>query len=472
MASPVRPARPTAGAGRPRPGVTFWKESHVLRRKTVADGGSSGPVSRSSDAGRWDRADLRVTAAAALAYIMTGPGQTAAVSVLIDPMVQDLQISRSEISTAYLIGTLSGAVAMPWVGRALDRYGARAVLLVVAAVFGAMLLCLSAVSGLTGLTAGFVGIRLAGQGALTLTATTLVAYYVRRRLGTAIGLVTALGSAGISLIPLAVERLAAAEGFRTAWAVQGLAVWAVVIPVALFGLPRRSTAPAGVTTAVDEAVARPTDDPTPPGAGLSTQGTSSPAGLGRVLRTPMFWVIVTGVGTLSLVSTALTFHQVDVLAERGLDPAQAAMTFLPQTLAGLGATLLVGAVLDRWSPRPVMIGSMLSLAGALVIGTVLAPGWTAFCYGIALGVAGNSFRTVEAAAMPRYFGVENIGAVRGVVHAVTVAASAVGPVLLALGHDLTGSYRPLLLGLICLPLLLIVATGLVPEPAPFPTATR
>lgn len=396
--------------------------------------------------------DVRVAAVAALAYVMTAPGQTAAVSVLIDPMVESLGASRAVISTAYLVGTLAGAAAMPVVGRALDRFGARPVLLVVAAVFGGVLLALSAVTGVVGLTAGFVGIRLAGQGALTLIATTMVAYYVSERLGAVIGVVTAIGSAGISLAPIALERLVEAEGFRTAWAVQGFAVWAVVIPLAVWGLPRRARRRAE----------------TAPRAGgpIEHAPNRRAASLGPVLRTPMFWVITGGVGVLSLVSTALTFHQVDVLGERGLTTAQAAATFLPQIAAGLAATLLVGVLLDRATPRPVMIGSMAALTAALVIGGVLRPGWSAVLYGITLGIAGNTFRTVEAAAMPRYFGTERIGAVRGVVHSVTVAGSAVGPVLLALGHDLTGSYRPLLLLLAVLPITLAVVAVAVPEPAP------
>jgi MFS family permease len=182
----------------------------------------------------------------------------------------------------------------------------------------------------------------------------------------------------------------------------------------------------------------------------------------------VFWVLVGGLGVLALVSTALTFHQVDVLGERGLTPAQAAATFLPQTVAGLLATLLVGLALDRISPRPVMIGSMMTLAAALVAGGYLEPGWGALTYGVALGVAGNSFRPVEAAALPRYFGTHSIGEVRGIVHTVTVAASAVGPLLLALGHAWSHSYRPILLGLTAFPLALILAAVLVPEPATAP----
>ncbi|TQM11640.1 MFS transporter [Pseudonocardia kunmingensis] len=395
--------------------------------------------------------DARVTTAGSLAMCLSAPGQTAAVSVFVDPMAAELGVGRTAVSTAYLIGTLAGAVALPLIGRAMDRRGARPVLLVIGAVFGAVLVGLSAVSGLVGLTAGFVGIRFAGQGALTLVATTLVAYHVQRRLGTAIGVVTAIGSAGISLAPIGLEALIAEHGFRTAWLVQGVAVWVLIVPIALLGVPRRSRAPV----------------PAAPRATRKPKAVRSAGVARQVLRVPMFWVLSGGVGVLALVGTALTFHQVDVLGERGLTSVEAAATFLPQTVSGLASTLLIGVVLDRVSPRPVMVGAMLMLVAALVLGGFLPPGWWGGAlYGIALGVANNSFRTVEAAALPRYFGTETIGEIRGIVHMVTVAASAVGPVLLALGHAAVGTYRPLLLVLIVLPVGLLVGILLVREPGP------
>lgn len=77
---------------------------------------------------------------------------------------------------------------MPLVGRAIDRYGLRRVITVVAAVFGAILIALSLVTNLVGLTVGFVGIRMAGQGALGLVATTTVAYWFDMRRGLALGI--------------------------------------------------------------------------------------------------------------------------------------------------------------------------------------------------------------------------------------------------------------------------------------------
>ncbi|MFD3735609.1 hypothetical protein [Streptomyces sp. NPDC058632] len=105
----------------------------------------------------------RMVAYCALAMAMTAPGQTTGVSVFIDPLIADLGVSRTQVSTAYLTGTLVGACVMPLVGRAIDRHGPRRVTAAVGAAFGTILLALSFVTGLVGLTAGFVGIRMAGE---------------------------------------------------------------------------------------------------------------------------------------------------------------------------------------------------------------------------------------------------------------------------------------------------------------------
>ncbi|WP_460444206.1 MFS transporter, partial [Amycolatopsis cihanbeyliensis] len=114
----------------------------------------------------------RVVAAASVALALTAPGQTAAVSVFVDPLIRDLGVSRSAVSTAYLIGSLTGAFVMPVLGRLIDRYGPRRVMATIALCFGAVLMVSTAASEITGLTAAFIGIRVGGQGALNLVATT------------------------------------------------------------------------------------------------------------------------------------------------------------------------------------------------------------------------------------------------------------------------------------------------------------
>jgi MFS family permease len=387
-----------------------------------------------------------------VAMALTAPGQTHGVSVMIDPLISELGVSRTDIATAYLIGTLAGAAAMPMVGKAIDRHGPRLVMTVVGAVFGAVLLLLSAVSGIVGLTFGFVGIRVAGQGALSLVATTTVAYWFDRRRGFALGLVGAIGTAGISTAPVLFERLVSAAGWREAWAIQGLAVWAVVLPIAIWGIRDR---PADIGQHVDGV-------PPPGGAGAGAGGDGW--ALREALRTGMFWTIAACMSAGSMLGTALAFHQIDLLGERGLSATAAAANFLPQTAAIVLITIGAGALLDRVSPRLVLAGAMVTLAVGVLAAGVVRPGWSALAYGLILGASGGMMRAVESAAVPRYFGTTHLGAIRGSAHTAVIGASALGPLALAIAHDVTGDYATVLPFLAAIPVLITVAVLLVREP--------
>lgn len=392
----------------------------------------------------------RIVGYAALAFAATGPGQTAGVSLFVDPLIRDLDVSRSAVSTAYLIGTLAGALALPWVGRALDRYGIRRTMAVIGAAFGAVLVALSTVSGIVGLTAGFVGIRMAGQGALGLTATTAAALWFDRRRGTATGIASAFGMVGISMTPVAAEALIASHGWRLSWLIIGVAVWLVVIPVALLGMRDRPSALGQW-----------------PDGRKPSSGSAVDWGVDRwtAMRHPFFWVVTAGVSAVGLLGTGVNFHQISLLGERGLTPAEAAVNFVPQTVAALLATLGTGMLADRVRHRWLIIGAMLALAAALAWGTSVTPGLSAVAFGALIGGAGGSMRAVEAATFPRYFGTRHIGSIRGVLVALSVASTAFGPLLFASARDLTGSYTAVLLASIPLPVVVVAAAFVVRAPA-------
>jgi hypothetical protein len=170
---------------------------------------------------------------------------------------------------------------MPTVGRLLDRFGVRRVMVVIGLVFAAALCALSAVGSIVGLTAGFVLIRMAGQGALGVTATTAVALWFTRRRGTAMGLVSAVGASAISLAPVLLELLVSDWGWRRAWLIEGIAVAVIVLPVAWFAMRDR-----------------PADPGAPPAEQWGTPRSVA-------LRTPFFWMITAGIAAVGLLATAV-----------------------------------------------------------------------------------------------------------------------------------------------------------------------
>ncbi len=377
---------------------------------------------------------------------MTAPGQTAGLSVFTDPLIDELEVSRTGISISYLIGTLLGAAAQPAIGRALDRWGPRVVIVALGASFGVILFALSFVSEIVGLTAGFVGVRMAGQGALTLAATTAVAQVIRRRRGLALGLTSAIGSAGISLAPILLERLISHVGIHDAWRWEAATVAVVVIPLA-FVFPRRAHRVSAEAAST---------------AQIAIQDASWT--LPEAVRTGMFWVIATSLATSGMLSTGLAFHQIAILGEQGLTPFEAAANFLPQTVTGILATLLTGSLIDRANPKLFVVFSMTTLAGSLLMLPFVSSGWSAVLYGLILGAAGGSLRGMEAAAYVRYFGTAHIGSIRGVAMSISLASTAFGPIALSIGFDLTGGFSGPAMVLAAIPLAVAIGALFVRPP--------
>ncbi|MGB5951568.1 MAG: MFS transporter, partial [Ornithinimicrobium sp.] len=303
---------------------------------------------------------------------------------------------------------------------------------------------------IVGLTAGFIGVRMAGQGALSLAATTVVARTITHRRGLALGIATAVGSGGISLAPVFLAAVIPDIGMAQAWRYEALAVLCVVTPIAL-ALPRTPQQPPVSDGAIDVT--------TPPAQDVDSWT------FAEASRTGMFWVIAAGLAATGLLSTALAFHQISILGAQGLSSLEAAANFLPQTLTGIAATLVAGALSDRVPPKYCVTFSMVTMAAALLLIPTISPGWTAIVYGLVLGAAGGSIRGIEAAAFARYFGTRHIGSIRGVATAINLASTAAGPLVLSVGRDLSGGYHLPVVCLAVLPLVVAVLSVFVRAPS-------
>ena len=136
-----------------------------------------------------------------LTFFATGPAQSHIFSVYISPISDDLGISRTSISSAYAIATLAAALGLPYIGRLIDRFGVRRVVLAVAILFGFANIAFGHVTGLVTLALAFAALRFLGQGSLALSANYLVSQWFSRKRGIALSL-TALGfSVSMALHP-------------------------------------------------------------------------------------------------------------------------------------------------------------------------------------------------------------------------------------------------------------------------------
>ena len=396
---------------------------------------------------------------AAAAQFMSAPGQSYSVAAFKEPMREALAVSETDYSLAYGLATIISGILLPFVGKLVDRLGARRLLPTIAFLLGGGCFCMSRADGLIGVYLGFGLIRPLGQGALTLVATWLVGEWFEVRRGFATALSGIGGALSVMSIPLLNNWVISEYGWRTGWVVLGFLVWGIVVlPSIIF-----------VRDRPEELGLHPDGIEPPEGdESLDENGNRKISGwpVSRVMRDLTFWKLLAVPATSGMVGTGLIFHQVSLLGSRGVPVSWAlgliSLQAMVATLAALGA----GWLTDRFPNRYLLSGSMFVLSGATLLVLLLPVPELALIYAVMLGLHGSIMRSTGTVVWLNYYGRAHQGAVRGVAFSVMILASAVGPLPFALAVDWLDSYNTALLAFVTVPLLAgaVVVTAKPPEP--------
>ena len=399
-----------------------------------------------------------ILAVASLGWFISGPGQTYSVSVFVDPIIEDMGWSRTTVSGLYTAGSLTAAASMLFVGRLLDRYGARVMLTIVAVLFGLAALWMSTVDSRLQLYLGFAAIRILGQGSLSLIPSTMVAiWFVRLR-----GRATAFSSLGIVLsqaaFPPLIFLLITQYGWRGAWVALAFIIWGVLLVPAIL-LARRSPESVGLTP--DAGLGAPS---------ITTEGVpiahplAADWALREAMRTRAFWLLLFASIAQSLIGTALIFHQVSLFDSKGLDAGTAAAVLSVMAPAALLGTFLAGYTTDKLPNRYLISAGQLVLLIAMMLTFLVPVPGVAFFYGATLGFGAGFLITISSVIWPNYYGRAYIGSIRGVAASTSVAAAALGPLPFGFLFDLTGTYTTAVLVFLALPASCAVAAFFAVQP--------
>ena len=396
-------------------------------------------------------------AVASLTMFASGPGQSHTFSVFLLPISEDLEISRTSVSSAYAFATLVAAFGLPHVGRLVDRHGVRTVLTGVGVALGTAAVAFGAVSGFVLLTVGFAALRFFGQGSLMLCAGNLASQWFDRKRGLALSL-TMLGfSVSVAVHPPLAQWLTDAFGWRMAWAVMGVATWLLLLPPVLLLVFDRPEAlglrPDG--SAGDEANARTKSGPDGAAVGLT---------LPEARRTGAFWIILASNCSFSALVTAMFFHQVSVFEAQGLDAATAASVFSICAVVMVVTTPLVGVLLDRFPTKPLYAAALVSVSAALVAMSVATDLPSAIVFSVLFGLCNGAMHAHFTFVWPKFFGRRHLGSIQGVNQMAAVIGASVGPIPLGLGYDHFGGYGGTLVALAAIPVMCAIAVAFMRTP--------
>lgn len=363
----------------------------------------------------------RVLLAGLVLAALSGPGQSYLLSLYIDDLTESLSLTRLDISALYGAATILAALILPWIGALADRWSSRVFAGTVLALLGLAVLSLSMAKGLWTVAFAFFALRLLGQGAISLgIVTTVVRWFLRYR-GRAFAVVSAGYATGEAIFPSVAVVLIAALGWRGSLVTLAVLYVFLFAPLLAWSMRERDpeTEPLdGTTEAPSERV-----------AGLYTDVSWEPK---EALRTPVFWTLLICSCISPFLLTGLIFHMPAIFRSAGWDVAVAPRAFAAYAVAGMASTYLMGLLLERVHSRIGLTVSLLALA--IGVATLFFPfGATngPWLFGAALGGSAGVSHAANGVIWPAYFGVESLGALRGVVNAARNGCTAVAPPLAA-----------------------------------------
>ena len=264
------------------------------------------------------------------------------------PVTHDLGISAADFTLALATQNIVWGLSQALVGATADRFGLRITMMAGAAVYVVGLAVMAAAQGTIALiiSGGLIGV------ALSCTATSLaMAACVRavtpERWSTILGVVSAVGSLGTLLVPLATQALLAHEPWQIG------AVFFMLMAIAML--------PAAFLAGGADRI-----------PGHSTASTSMREVLGQAMRNRPFLVMSGAYFVCGLNLIFLTTHLPAYLAICGQDPMLSA-----EALAVIGGVSAVGSLLTGWLgsryPKHIILGLLYILRAVIFAAYFILP---------------------------------------------------------------------------------------------------
>ena len=383
---------------------------------------------------------------AALAMVGTLPGRTQGLGLITEPLLRDLQIDRVHFARINLWATLIGALFSIGVGRLIDRVGSRSVLTGVAVCLAFVVFGMSATTNVAAIAILITLTRGLGQSALSVVSITMVGQWFVRRLNLAMAVYTVALSIGFMLAFPLIGAIVLSNGWRTAWWIIGVALLVGLAPLAMLFV-RRSPERA-------DPVSNDLNDNVPTNYTLR-----------EALSTPSFWVFGISSAVYGLIASGIALFNESILAERQFDASTYYRSLVIVALTSLVGNFLGGWIASKWKMNRLLSLAMVLLAGSLAALPHVSTQTHVAVYAAVMGLAGGFVIVIFFSFWSATYGRQHLGKIQGAAQALTVIASALGPLILAETHARTGSYASIFYLLTVVVLLLAFLAWFVKMPA-------
>jgi MFS family permease len=363
--------------------------------------------------------------------------------LFLKPLSGSFGWKRDRISIALGCAAVTAALCSPLIGRLLDRYGPKRIILPCIAVFGLGFASLSLLTpSLTHFYLVFILLGLAGNGTTQLAYSRAVSTWFFEQRGMALSLIAAGAGVGAMALPLLAAWLIQKHGWRAAYGVLGVLVLAVSLP--LTSLLVRERGQTGQTKRI-------------PGAEENALLSS--------IRTRPFLLLVLSILFYSVTFNGVISHLAALLTDRGLSLKISAQALSLLGACGLAGRLITGYMLDRFfGVRVSIVFFLATVVGVFFLSQGTAP---AAFFGVAMiGFAAGGESDITPYLLSRYFTLRRFSTLYGLAWTAYALGTALGPVFMGRLFTSTGGYQSWGIQLLAIPTLVSAVLMVMMPPYP------
>ncbi|MBV9198886.1 MAG: MFS transporter [Alphaproteobacteria bacterium] len=358
--------------------------------------------------------------------VCNGPVLSFTFGVFLKPIMADMGWQRGTASFALSFGGICSALAVPVLGRMMDRWGIRQVALP-GLLFYAFAMCLLGLSprSLVIFTLLFALAEAASAIQTPIGYAKAIAAWFDRRRGLALGVAMSGVGLGGFIMPQLAQMLIDRVGWRGAYPTLGLLTLVIALPLVALWIreprpgegERRATAVADLT-------------------GLSVRAAAG---------TRRFWLMGAAFFLVAIAINGTVAHVVPLLTDHGISAAAAAAVMGIFGLATMAGRLLAGYLVDRiFAPIVASVFFLAPIAGFALLSAASGSGPAIGVVLLGLGL-GTEIDLI-AFLVSRYMGQRAFGEIYGYFFMIFGFGSSIGRFLGGFVYDLAGSYNPALIG--------------------------
>ena len=345
---------------------------------------------------------------------------------------RDLGATQSQLSGALSLWFISSAVASIFLGRLLDKFSIKKIMIIGGIIFSLGLFSISFIQSSFSLLLIYATLLAIGGPALgNLSVTKLVANWFESNAGMALG----IAAIGISfsgvVLPILVDPLIELIGWRSVYMVFGSIVIFLLIPVVRYFV-------------IDspEEIGQHKDNLPDQSALDSSQDLME---IKDFFKHSIFWIISLAFAFQFLAMGGVLLHLplhsenqgfLDTWTILGFPIKQTVFAYSFAALGGVVGKVFFGYLMDKLNPNiPVMI--MMAMQSVGIFGLTLIDNYlffTLFCFIFGLGFGGTM--VLMSACFLKAFGSQNLGSVRGVSALLIVPVQPIGMILVGTAFDL------------------------------------